>query len=591
MNIRISKVYIENYKSIFSQLIQLKDMSVFFGQNNTGKTNILKAINLGLTFESMEAEDVHDSRVDPYSKEKKVIIDILFEPYEKGKKIANFDDGWGLVIGDMISIDPDENESFAFRTEISFDEDRNIYKNSKKIIQKWDDNGNKQFNNKFNSRIFDYIQCYYVDAHRDIANDLKSRRSFWAKLISKINIDDGKKNEIQDKLQEINESIRSESEIIQLIENELNKTVSGEKYDINISPLTRDLETLYKGIDIYYSNDKFNPVPVSNLGSGIRSWAVFSTIKSQIELYSKSMNRNYSIFLVEEPESHVHPQSQMHLMKVINEIEAQKIITTHSPYVVNQVDINCLVRIDKDSNGTNISPLDANIVETDINEIRRSCLDIKGELMFSKVVVLVEGATELMAFPLYFQYYFGKRPFELGVTFISADGGGKYKPFLQLLNAFNLKWILLSDGEKVILNGLRNILRGVMNNTEIEITDEKRILYYDDGHNYEQYLYCNKYKDQIQKGINDLEDTLNFIETTFITNSQWTQHKSRKINKKITLEEELELATFYYIKKNKINMTTVVAEEIINGCTSKNDLPPKIIELFEKIGKEIDFND
>lgn len=585
MGIVLSKVRIENYKSIRNMLINLNETNVFFGKNNTGKTNILKSIYLGMNTETITSDDVFSSIDEPYMNSKKVIIDLYFKPINKAGLICSeFDDEWSFVLGDLVSIDLDSNQYFAFRTELSYDESKSLFVNIKKRIKVWNDDGTSTVDTRFNYKIFDFIQCYYVDANRDISADLKDRKSFWSKLVAKVKIAEDKKAEIQKQLSEINSSIKKESELLRNIEIELKKTVSEEMYDIDISPVTKDIESLYKGMEIYYSSQHFNSIPVANLGSGVRSWAVFSSIKSQIDLAISIINPFYSLLLIEEPEAHIHIQSQMKVANIIKDTKSQKIIATHSSHIISIFSIKDLYRIDKDRNGTLLHTF-TDLV-TDKSKIEKIFVTNKNDFLFAKLVVFVEGYTELMVMPLYFKRYFNRMPFDLGVTFISYDGGGAgSKPFLELANAFKLNWIVFSDGETSILNGLRNAIRSVFNNPILEISDERRIIFLPNKYNYESYLYNNGFKYHIHKVIDRFENEHKYILNEFIIGQKWTRKKVGMFFS--STEEEVDQATLLYLKDEKISVAINIADEILRSYKNKNDLPTMILNLMKKIEKEI----
>ena len=44
--ITINKVHIKNFRSIVDETIYLKDFTCFVGKNDSGKSNVLKALNL-----------------------------------------------------------------------------------------------------------------------------------------------------------------------------------------------------------------------------------------------------------------------------------------------------------------------------------------------------------------------------------------------------------------------------------------------------------------------------------------------------------------------------------------------------------------
>ena len=82
-------------------------------------------------------------------------------------------------------------------------------------------------------------------------------------------------------------------------------------------------------------------------------------------------------------------------------------------------------------------------------KLKREVVHSRGELLFSKVIVLSEGETEEQVLPELFEAYTGKHPFALGINFVGVNGSGaKYLPYLILAKDFNIPVFIFSDGEE-----------------------------------------------------------------------------------------------------------------------------------------------
>ena len=76
---RIAKIHIENYKSIKSLDYEPGPYSVLIGENNAGKSNILKALNLALgdtwpSERSFSDEDFHN-----HDTANDIVIQVFFD--------------------------------------------------------------------------------------------------------------------------------------------------------------------------------------------------------------------------------------------------------------------------------------------------------------------------------------------------------------------------------------------------------------------------------------------------------------------------------------------------------------------------------
>lgn len=95
----ISKVQIKNYRNFLDVNINLSHKQVIVGENNCGKTNFLRALQLILdsSFSDqdryLQLSDFHDSLVDPMKNGQEIEISIEVQGYERHTQLlAKFRD-------------------------------------------------------------------------------------------------------------------------------------------------------------------------------------------------------------------------------------------------------------------------------------------------------------------------------------------------------------------------------------------------------------------------------------------------------------------------------------------------------------------
>ena len=95
---------------------------------------------------------------------------------------------------------------------------------------------------------------------------------------------------------------------------------------IDITPFTKKIRDLSKGLSIYYTDQK-DSFPMEYHGMGTRSWSSLLTLKSFISLLKSNADKDDSAFFpilaIEEPEAHLHPNAQKKLYGQINGIAGQ----------------------------------------------------------------------------------------------------------------------------------------------------------------------------------------------------------------------------------------------------------------------------
>ena len=187
MNILIDKIRVKNFRALKNIEISLKTITILVGANNSGKTTMLRALNsvLGMSRNQINQDDLFiDNKGNQPSKE--ITIDIRIIPTdEQGNRIQNFDYKWNSKIGILGVQTENDNEYIAFRTTYHFDvEDTPIIKYQ--AFSNWE---NEQLNTdelKGFNQARNNMKMYFVDAQRDILDDIKQRTSFFGKLVSQL---------------------------------------------------------------------------------------------------------------------------------------------------------------------------------------------------------------------------------------------------------------------------------------------------------------------------------------------------------------------------------------------------------------------
>jgi putative ATP-dependent endonuclease of the OLD family len=140
---------------------------------------------------------------------------------------------------------------------------------------------------------------------------------------------------------------------------------------------------------------------------------------------------NFPLLLIEEPEAHVHAQRQLRLIQYLQKIvesqddranKPQIIITTHSPNLASEIDLNNLVII---RSGKAFSTADGE-TELDSNDYKflARFLDVtKANLFFARGVMIVEGDAENILMPTLAKCI-GKDFTEHGVSMVNVGGVG-----------------------------------------------------------------------------------------------------------------------------------------------------------------------
>lgn len=609
MGISISLVRIENFRSIETLELSLSMTNLLIGANNCGKSNFLKAINIALgQNKTISSEDIYVGKDEVLDKSKFATIDIMIRSVDGSNNILSsfsvfwlsvFTEAWittGDPIGDYVGI----------RTILQYDELRNDYVVIHKQITDWGNSvsdavvsRSKAFTRDMNT----YISAFYMDAQRDVVEDIKDRKSYFGRATSRMDIPQDRVADIERQLNDVNsqivESIPALSQTASRIAS-IATTVGAADGMIEIEPLARKISDLHKGMDIIFRDGEAARLSVSQHGMGTRSWISFLTLGAYVDWEKQSLLKDdaeadpYIMLTMEEPEAHLHPQAQQKLYSQLCQFSGQKIISTHSPNIVAQADLKDLIHFEKVNGKTTACSFDGTqYTKEEKNRIKREVISSHGELLFSKAIVLCEGITEEQALPIYFREYFGTEPAFCGINIIGI-GGQNYKTFLSLIKNFNIPWYIFSDGETSTIRTVKKAVRDVFG-TEIEHCNNVIVL--DNYEDYERHLLNSGYETEIIEAIGVHEGDPDFVLKYAQTRNHTIAGREKtNLPKCPTCNQDIygDIVRDYSgtegwhnaiydcctSKRAKAKYAVVVAEKIISVEDENRKIPPKVKDLL-----------
>ncbi|MBO2702213.1 ATP-dependent nuclease [Shewanella algae] len=187
-------------------------------------------------------------------------------------------------------------------------------------------------------------------------------------------------------------------------------------------------------------------------GTGIQSSFMITLMKS---LSKMSFSEDTNIILaVEEPEAFAHPQLIREIIsKIVSESEKdifQFLITTHSSVVVNYVDFNKIQRLHSEGTiTTNVTNVNGDtLTEDDWRMINRSCDLNISEVVFSDLVLFVEGEGDKIVLEKLFRKFYKK--FANNISIISISGNLQIFKLIKMLNYYDVKWIMVVDKDSFV---------------------------------------------------------------------------------------------------------------------------------------------
>lgn len=403
---QIRQLRVKNFRTLEDMTIEFHGpYTAVCGKNNSGKSNILRAIRIAFGENSREIwfDDIELSHKTDYPAWKKMteakeeilvgadicvtraadqgLVDFI-ELISKGKiSLPSGSDEYEITIERTIA----ENGPAKVRirvADVEITDDLAIQEIDKKL-------GNGViFHNSTMTR-----QVYF------------SRRQRLHGILSSVPAENKKRlGEIQTQLKkEVNRVFKSSA-------TELEEMLGGLGEKLDVKLVTQDFDLAQYPFEISLGYRDFS-IPLDDWGSGTRNQTLIVKnifdAKTMSE-FSAISERLTPILLIEEPESFLHPLAQAHFSKVLQELSTklriQVIVTTHSPYLLSHVSTNANVllqrkRIGKSIQGSLIVPIDGKDwikpFETTLGVVGPEFELFKSALFSSSdTLVLVEGESD-----------------------------------------------------------------------------------------------------------------------------------------------------------------------------------------------------
>lgn len=596
--IAITTARVRNFRSLANVEVDLGDLTVIIGANNAGKTSFMDALfgAIGSGRKALGADDVRLAPGDATPpKDRVVLIDVMLRPVDADGKVASaYPEGsfWtALWSGPGIALDDEQNEFTPIRTTLKWSPLRAEWVAERKFLKEWkpfaDWHTAETHERLLTAAQLEPLALHYVDAKRDLDDDLRRPGSFWRRLTEDLGLSDGDISAMEETLSQINQDIVAKSEILKHLKDNLaglQSVVSADSGSVDISPVSRKLRDLSKGVDVSFNTSGAQSFPLARHGMGTRSLASLLVFRAyaawRSQQATKGGDKVHSVLALEEPESHLHPQAQRSLFGQIRGIPGQRLVSTHSPYFAGQAQLEELRLFIKSGGDTVVTKLDlAQLTEPkDLRKLQETVIETRGDILFSRGVVLFEGQTEEQALPIWAQKYWGASIHELSLCFVRVNGTD-YFPFIWLAKALNIPWHVFPDGEAKPVKELNAALAKA---GEADCEHCATVVPPPMGRNFETQLLAEAYLPQIEEALNAMSGKANFLDDYIndldgkpISKTEVRDYKSPGGRERAAADA---------MSRHKTAACKHLAHEISSMADPARRFPTKIKALFEMVG-------
>lgn len=365
----LKTVIVKNFRSLKDVKVDLDENTVLIGENNAGKTSFMDAIRIALSrVNGRYYFEDYDYYMDKeiYSLKDSDGIEIILVFSER------FSEEWdGYImetLGETVQYIGNETELASIIVKVSskYNNVTNELETKGCFLNKDFEEISGKVQNKLNT-FYNLVPIFYMQALRNIKDTFNNKSPLWGKFLKKANIPQDKLMELQNGIETLNKDIiDNDVNLTKLVKSleEIQKVLDFQGEDlVSINALPIKSWDLLSKAQLVLNNINHISFPVEKHGQGTQSVTTILLFKAYINILLEELNSKEAeaILMLEEPEAHLHPHAIRSVEKVLTELECQKIITTHSPYFLQNINLLNIRLFKKNKGATEVIKINQNV--------------------------------------------------------------------------------------------------------------------------------------------------------------------------------------------------------------------------------------
>ncbi len=360
---QLTSIKIKDFRCIEELNIRVNGNAVIIGENNAGKSAVLDAIKIALGRKwgrqgntGFNEYDFRLGALDENGQPAPIQVSLGFSEKHPNEWPENV----SAALLEIKRVHPiTEISSVEMRVKCEF---QSV---TKSVDPEWQflNSEGKPYSgrgarNQNLSEFFRYVPCFSMAAMRDASVEFGGKSRFWGSLLKSINIPADKTAELESGFAALNDELLKADPKLENIKDTLRsiqKVIAiGAAGNVDVRAVPINLWDIISRSELLVQGKDTDPwLPIYRHGNGVQSLAVIFLFRAYVDniLADSYTADSTPILTLEEPEAHLHPQACRALWGAISSLPGQKIITTHSPYFVQNVPLKDLIILRRGDNG------------------------------------------------------------------------------------------------------------------------------------------------------------------------------------------------------------------------------------------------
>lgn len=451
----LTNLTIKNFRGIEELSFQLDQCTVLIGENNTGKTSVLEALNLCLSRNlsrkalPFSEYDFHLTAAKPEPASAPPIqMDFTF----RETKEDEWPDAIEQALDKAVQIGNDNKREIRLRVIAAFDPAVKDFALTWTFRDLSDNELTSAKAPKLISELQQLNPSFFLAAIRDAGQHFQGRSQFWGPFTRNPQIDDAKRIDLEKQIEDINQSVLDSHAPFGVIKSQIAKTgnlvplAASDLVSVEAVP-ARIFDMLAK-TQVKLAAKTGAKLPITQHGAGTQSLSVMFLFEAFLnarlaEAYDKDSE---PLLALEEPESHLHPSAVRSLWGILNALKGQKIIATHSGELLAATPLKAIRRLARKGGRIQVFQIkDGTLDPDDERKIAYHVRAKRGNLFFAKSWLLVEGESEFWFLP-----EAGRLKgfdFELEGVCCVEFAQCSLEPLIKLATDLGIEWHVFVDGD------------------------------------------------------------------------------------------------------------------------------------------------
>jgi putative ATP-dependent endonuclease of the OLD family len=370
--VRIAELVVTNHSRIPDLALSVRQHAVIVGANDVGKSSILRLLNLtlgastGMLYQRL-------SKADLRSAEAALVVDVT---------LADFTDAERALFTSEIHV-AEDGATESLQVQLSVEQDPEDEETV--AIRRWFPRAGHE--RAPSSKQIEGFGWRYLPATRGVnASALEGPDSALRSLLGATDL--GKHREtLVDLIERFNAELGSSDNVVDLLQRVASHLSRAMPRPVASDDLavrsTADPQTDVLGNVSMFVKKEGAHVPLTEQSDGVRQL----TAMTLFDLAEGAAN----VVAIDEPELHLHPSSQRTIAELFASSKNQKILATHSPYIVHRFEPSDVIAVGPDGGCHQISDDKLSVVAKQrVNWWSPRLL----EALTARVAIVVEGASD-----------------------------------------------------------------------------------------------------------------------------------------------------------------------------------------------------